>query len=98
MNVNRQNIVSGSDTVLYDKPHQRGCTSFRIDVPATAGNGILVHVHGLHDTDEYIPIPVGGGATFRRGDRNLTQVVAQGEGGTSTGVTYGAVSKTNAGT
>ena len=98
MNVNRQNIVSGSDTVLNDKPTQRGCTSFRIDVPVTAGNGIIVHVDGLHETDEYVPIPVGGGATFRLDDGKLLRVVAQGEGGTSTGVTYGAVSKTHAGT
>ena len=96
MSVNRQNIAASVDTVLYSKTN-RGCTSFRIDVPVTAGNGIIVHVDGLHDTDEYIPIPVGGGATFRRGDRNLTKVVAQGEGGTSTGVTYGAVSKTTTG-
>ena len=95
MATNRANIASGADTVLYSATN-RGCTSFRVDVPLGAGNGILIHVDGLHAADEYIPIPVGGSATFRYYDGQLKRVVAQGDGGTCTGLTYGVVSKTAA--
>jgi hypothetical protein len=98
MTINRQNIAAGSDTVFTIRG---GCTSYFVAVPpiGTSNNGVIVHIDGLHDADEYIPISPGDQKTFRYLDRQLSRVAIQADPNTNggvpaVGVTYGAVSKT----
>ena len=95
MQTNTLSIPISIDTVLYAAPTNGGCTSFRVDVPAST-NGLFVHVDGLHASDEYVPIPSPGTGIFRYLDGAIKRVVAQGNGGTSVGVTFGVISKTYA--
>ncbi len=82
--------------VLYSSPDEseEGCTSFRVDVDSASLNGILVHVDKLHEDNTWMPIPAGSSVTFRYRDCGIRRVIAQGEYGPATNVTYGVVSKT----
>jgi hypothetical protein len=84
----KTSVAAGSDTVLLSG---RGCTSFMVCVPADSTYGVMVHVDSLHTTDEYVPVLPGQSLVFRHTERGITSVVAQGDGGTATNVTYGIV-------
>jgi hypothetical protein len=88
----RGDIAKDVDTEIYSSPN-RGCTSIQIDVPSGSSYGLLVSVHGLHTTGTYVPIPKGSSKTFTiMGSGGITSVLAQGDGGTASAVTWGAIS------
>jgi hypothetical protein len=95
LTANRVNITADTDTVLYSAT-VRGCTSFSVTVPSSSSYGVKVNVVGLHVAGEGFPVAVGATVIFRYYDCGITSVIAQGDGGTATGVTYGVVSKTRA--
>jgi hypothetical protein len=96
MAINRADVPAGADKVLYSVSN-RGCTTFRIDVPSDSSYGVEAHVDGLHSDNEYVIIAAGASKMFRYYDDGIKRVVVQGYGGTATNVTWGAVSKTAAG-
>jgi hypothetical protein len=89
---NRLNIEADTDHVLYNGS---GCTSFDVTVPTTSPYGVKVNVSGLHQAGEGFCVASGASRIFRNLHGQITSVIAQGDGGTATNVTYGVVSQTS---
>lgn len=82
--------VTAEGSTVYDGA---GCTSFLVGVKKTSANGALVHVAGLHDAGEFLPMAPGAMIVFRGFDMNLKQVTIKGDGGAAD-VVFGIVAKT----
>jgi hypothetical protein len=82
-------VPAGSDTTVTSPP----CATFMVTVPPTSAYGVLVNIIGIQLTGTGHCVSPGQTQPFRKGCESITTVVLQGDGGTATNVTYGAVSR-----
>jgi len=81
---------SPDSTLLLVK---EGCTRFMVSVGAASPHGVAVLVYGLHSDGNYVVVQPGQSQVFSWTKNRITHVVAHGNGGTASNVSYGVVGK-----
>lgn len=83
--------LSANDTIIFQDT--RGCTAFYVHCLSGSTQRALVHVPGLHDAGDYLPIEKGLEAVFRLNHMGIKKVIAKGDGGAAS-INFGVLSNT----
>jgi len=88
---NGTQTVTTTDTPVFLST--TGCTTYLVHVLSTSAFPALVHIDGLHDDGEYLPVPVGNEYAFRLLHQGIKRVVVKGDGG-SADINHGVIAIT----